>query len=119
MKAKEIKKYPKLPKIFKAKWIAALRSKKYKQGKENLYNPDTDTYCCLEVACSILGIPNKILENKGMPFSINNPIADKKLIKFFKGEKNESRIVQDDLVDMNDTDGKSFIQISNWIEKNL
>lgn len=33
------------------KWIQALRSKKYKQGKSCLYNPQTRTYCCLGVAC--------------------------------------------------------------------
>lgn len=37
----------KLPKVFKKKWVAALRSGKYKQGLSSLYNNDSDTYCCL------------------------------------------------------------------------
>lgn len=37
------------------KWIAALRSGDYKQGKGALRKKD-DTYCCLGVLCAILGI---------------------------------------------------------------
>ena len=36
------------------KWISALRSGKYKQGKKKLRVGDS--YCCLGVACEVLGI---------------------------------------------------------------
>lgn len=46
-------KYPKLPKAFKAKWVKALRSGKYKQGKGQLFQKEDNQYCCLGVACVI------------------------------------------------------------------
>lgn len=38
-------------------WIEALRSGKYKQGRRRLFGDDA--YCCLGVACELLGIPKK------------------------------------------------------------
>lgn len=35
------------------KWIAALRSKDFAQGREVLHNEATDTYCCLGVLCEV------------------------------------------------------------------
>ena len=40
-----------LPKEFAEKWLTALRSGKYKQAVETLYDPDVDGFCCLGVAC--------------------------------------------------------------------
>ncbi len=37
------------------KWVEALRSGEYKQGKEMLYNEEMDTYCCLGVLQKING----------------------------------------------------------------
>ena len=36
------------------KWIAALRSGKYKQAKERLYDPETGGFCCLGVYCQVI-----------------------------------------------------------------
>lgn len=47
----------KLTKTEKKKWVAALRSGKYKQGQKALLKDDK--FCCLGVACAIgLTIPN-------------------------------------------------------------
>jgi hypothetical protein len=35
------------------KWVAALRSGKYKQGKGVLHDQDKNTYCCLGVLCDL------------------------------------------------------------------
>lgn len=35
------------------KWTAALRSGEFAQGKGQLYEPETDGYCCLGVACEL------------------------------------------------------------------
>jgi hypothetical protein len=43
------KKPIKMPKKLLAKWLAALRSGKYKQGRRTLYNPKEDSFCCLGV----------------------------------------------------------------------
>lgn len=40
------------------KWVAALRSGKYKQGVHNLRSLD-DKYCCLGVLCEISGVKSK------------------------------------------------------------
>lgn len=42
----------KLPKEFKEKWVAALRSGEYKQGESFLKNTN-DEYCCLGVGCLV------------------------------------------------------------------
>jgi hypothetical protein len=39
----------------KTKWVAALRSGKYKQGKKTLKSHD-DRYCCLGVLCELMGV---------------------------------------------------------------
>lgn len=45
----------KLPAKTKAKWVAALRSGKFKQGQHTLKTETADKtyYCCLGVACEI------------------------------------------------------------------
>lgn len=35
------------------KWVAALRSGEFKQGKYVLHQVDTDSYCCLGVGCKV------------------------------------------------------------------
>ena len=47
-------KHGKLKPEFKAKWLAALRSGEYGQGKSAL-NPGPGKYCCLGVACVVNG----------------------------------------------------------------
>jgi hypothetical protein len=57
----------KLDPEFKAKWCAALRSGKYKQG-ERFLRPTEDTYCCLGVAAVLLGVdlaPARLYESDG------------------------------------------------------
>lgn len=40
------------PKI-KQRWVEALRSGKYKQGRKVLFNPNTECYCTLGVLCDL------------------------------------------------------------------
>lgn len=89
----------------KKKWIAALRSGKYKQGIEQLYNRSTRGYCCL----GVLG------RCAGLRFD-----GDRGLLI----EEREIAIVgvtdyqQRQLAGKNDG-GQSFETIATWIEKNL
>ena len=39
----------------KAKWIAALRSGEYKQGKNRLHSNEDNSFCCLGVLCEVAG----------------------------------------------------------------
>ena len=42
----------------KDKWIEALSSDKFKQGKSGLFNSSTNSHCCLGVLCEVLKIQN-------------------------------------------------------------
>lgn len=44
-----------VPLEFRSKWGEALRSGEYKQGRLRMHTKHNNTYCCLGVACDILG----------------------------------------------------------------
>lgn len=91
------KKEYKLPKAFADKWLTALRSGEYKQGQSALHSSKDNTYCCLGVACHLLGIDNEILANgiydeeyddygdNGYPADVSSPFKEAELLhnKFF------------------------------------
>lgn len=83
----------------KEKWVAALRSGMYKQGKEALYNKKGNSFCCLGVARD-LG-----LGRKRPKYQV--------LTKEFLTPKEQAI-----LATMNDL-GNTFEQIADWIEENL
>lgn len=105
---------------FKAKWVKALRSGRYKQGTGKLRKRKDGKlqYCCLGVACNL--IDNKrwkplldnfnfgsIMSGQGpTEFSYNNLISGLR--------PSEVSI----LMNLNDTD-QSFNDIADWIEANL
>jgi hypothetical protein len=87
----------------KAKWVAALRSGEYRQGKHMLR--DGDRYCCLGVLCSI----------NGMGFHGD--------AGSYLGPRQSSRVgldreTQTELANMNDL-GVPFPAIADHIEANL
>lgn len=84
----------------KQKWVKALRSGKYKQGKYKLHNKSDDTFCCLGVAVNL-----KLCGKTTKPeeFISRNFLNDKS---------------QQILSAMNDS-GKSFKTIADYIEENL
>lgn len=99
------------------KWVKALRSGKYLQGKERLQNGDT--YCCLGVLCAIAP--------KGLAFiESDNTILGHTLLNQCKvlkwaGLKSGKGYYKDgsySLVGDNDR-GKSFEKIANIIEQNI
>ncbi len=109
--------YKKLPKEFKEKWIAALKSKKYDQGMFRLHKDNT--FCCLGVACIISGI-NK--EKIGTA-NVIRPSFAKNIIPniLISGSGDENTSVGR-LINMNDggyETQKSFKEIADWIEENL
>lgn len=110
--------YPKLPKKFKEKWLKALRSGEFTQGRGGLHDSDTDAYCCLGVACRIVQ-PRKSLGGYGFI----EPQLRAKVPKMLIGTYDNELIAL--LTTMNDgcvIDGikrKSFKQIANFVEKNL
>ena len=121
MTKQPIQKIPKrLPKVFKNKWIEALRSGHYIQGTSALAisrvsktgKELTPSYCCLGVACHLVGISDEALLEKSMPSELLKTGRLPKLLL-----RNDD--VLDTLTNMNDTEGKSFRKIASWIEENL
>lgn len=108
--------YPKLHPVFKKKWLAALRSGKYKQGRGYLLEIDDQgnkTYCCLGVACKVVRIGDQYLDSE---------LITQDMVRAPKMLMSGKHV--DVLTQMNDggTAGiirKNFKQIANWIEKNL
>lgn len=109
------------PKI-KERWVKALRSGKYKQGKSLLKrrgeeNPGEVTYCCLGVLCDLYCKSNKkafTQDNVGWALPGKEVLAWAGLPKEFR------KVGRVDLPDVNDTVGrehKTFEQIADLIEK--
>jgi len=106
----------------KEKWLAALRSGDYKQGKAALRSKD-DEFCCLGVLCDVLD-SDAWTEN---PVTCRPYAPDSCL--FWGGmfgalpmdTRDEVEITDDEhntLVDLND-DGRSFEYIADHIERNM
>lgn len=113
-----------LPKEFAEKWINALRSGNYKQGKSYLYSyvsngiTGEDRYCCLGVACTLNNIPKSDLRCEFIGQSFFMPVE-------LKGDGSYNNLVRA-LTDLNDgthsndhRDSKSFNEIASWIEQNV
>lgn len=114
--------YDKLPPKFKAKWLDALRSGEYKQGRGALkverFHKTTGKalkpeYCCLGVACKIVGMSDEKINDATEPSDIN---GDTSKIPYLLKENNN---IITKLIDFNDTEKLSFKQIAKYIEKNL
>lgn len=98
------------------KWVKALRSGKYKQGRSLMYNEYENTYCCLGVLCAINGI--ELDEGQSV---IKSQHISKLDISTVSGELPKTYKVggykKYQLSALNDS-GLSFKQIANIIEKN-
>lgn len=115
-----------LDKKFKKRWLKALRGGRYLQAQKVLVahnlKTDTDSFCCLGVACNLLvangeatweevgyrlglrpGLPDfKVLNKIGLPYETADKLAQ-------MNDGNEDTGVEP----------QSFLQIADWIEDNL
>jgi hypothetical protein len=106
----------------KQKWIDALRSGEYEQGKQYLKSMD-NKFCCLGVLCDI--IDNKKWETfekansaksfypftyEGYTGTLSNDMLKTTKINIVKMRF---------LMDMNDVHDKTFAEIADYIEANL
>lgn len=103
--------YTKLDPTLKSNWIQDLRSDKFRQGKSYFkyrLAPDTFRHCCLGVfAEGTLKWDESEVRDRG---------------EFTPSECLEiglDGIAQTELISMNDDEGKSFLDIADWIEANL
>lgn len=96
----------------KQKWVSALRSGDYKQGKYQLRD-NNNQYCCLGVLCVV---SNKKLSEDGI-YVLDD--AGKKAPQSFFGEL-MGGVHLNKLIHMNDTrNNSSFLEIADYIEQNL
>jgi hypothetical protein len=104
----------KLPEDFKKKWIDALRSGEYKQGKNHLVifgNNNEPYYCCLGVAGKVCGLSD--IDLRFQDFFTQTHVNNLPDLLF--GEDNVPAM----LAKMNDDDNMSFNKIADYIEKEL
>lgn len=112
----------------KKKWVAALRSGDYKQGRDQLRN-EKNEFCCLGVLCNIhaqehpriaaqqedplsyMGeegdCPDEVEKWAGLKGRIHEPLFDPVTQEFFC------------LIELNDFDQLSFDEIADVIERSL
>lgn len=111
----------KLPKVFKRKWLAALRGGKFKQGKGYLYIAHEELFCCLGVAARVAGVPKEKIDLANF-LDEDEGVSCKHVPALLCGDTcNE---VVNKLSMMNDGSSpykrkQSFKQIANYIENNL
>lgn len=107
------------------KWVAALRSGEYKQGKQCLNN-NNEKFCCLGVLCELAikdGIQlnkenstfNGIFEYDSYIGTIQKKVKDWSGIDSCIGEAKDKSFV---LTDLNDNENKTFEEIADIIEAN-
>lgn len=110
------------------KWIAALRSGEYTQGRgelkaiqhdPNYVTPPQVTHCCLGVLCAVAGVD--------MPM-VSLYASNKERCEFggangtFQYSRRNPPLTgreQSELISMNDEQAASFETIAQWIEENL
>jgi hypothetical protein len=85
------------------KWLAALRSGEYAQGKSAMFR--NGSYCCLGVACEVAGIP------------MNSYMEVAKWIGVMSDETCYAGAYE--FVRMNDELGNTFSEIADHVERKL
>lgn len=109
----------------KKKWVRALRSGKYKQGRIGLHHKPTNSFCCLGVLCDVQGLAwDKNFENSAWTMYIFprvNGVIGQSSASIKEEYADHIGLTGEDqgtLVSMNDS-GISFSEIADYIEENL
>ena len=125
--AKKLRANFKLERNFKRRWVAALRSGKYKQAVSHLY--DGGGFCCLGVMCALRGAKLNEMDQVAMPGELPNFNElfniDSEHASFFS-ETGGGQAWQVPycgemvyLSELNDDHRLSFKQIANIIERSV
>lgn len=95
-----------------SRWVEALRSGKYEQGRDMMRSRG-NTFCCLGVLCDVIDDKAWVLEYNYSWADGEWSIPPPKVTK--KAGLNKKII--DTLIDMNDKQGKSFAEIADYLER--
>lgn len=119
-----------LERNFKRKWVAALRSGKYKQTVSYLY--DGGGFCCLGVMCALRGAKLNEMDQVELPddlpnfnelFNIDSDHIDSDHVDFLSGGGEAWQVPYCGkmvyLSELNDDHRLSFKQIANIIERSV
>ena len=103
----------------RAAWIAALKSGEYRQGFGFLHNKDLNVFCCLGVGCDLM-------IKRGVEEFTSFTSEFKSHVEYNGKSGNPPREMQqyfgintsdvEDLVELNDTEKKTFQEIANFIK---
>ena len=110
------------PEVKKA-WVKALRSGKYRKGKEYLKREiakDQLRYCCLGVLCETQGARMRVRKrpwDEAKTYEVGGDAGY--LPESYQRRYGVSSTVMNALVELNDKKSWSFNRIATWIEKNL
>ena len=109
----------------KADWVAALRSGEFGQLSGQLGNEREGSYCCLGVLC-------EVAKAKGLPVESYSRYEGDLFYKVNNGEEIDAELnraereyfgLEEDihtrLIKMNDDEGANFVEIADYIEKNV
>lgn len=119
----------KLDPEFKAKFLAELRSGKHKQAKKTMYDPASDSLCCLGVACIVVGMEKSELIGVDILCQQETHAGDNSN-KWAASEKarhlgypsilitSPDNDIAVTLAELNDS-GSTFSEIADYIEQNL
>ena len=107
----------------KTKWLEALRSGEYKQGK-GILKDDKDNYCCLGVLCQIHSKETNtewgVNEGNNLFNYLNDSFALPNVVFNWANLESQSPMIGEiSLIFSNDDLGYSFNQIADEIEKHL
>lgn len=107
-------------KEYKDKWITALRSGQYRQGRGVLHSGDG--FCCLGVLCSVLhedGLLARRLNTQNFVYDYGAHGDVTILPTETWVSLSIPGFAMDKLIEMNDSDRASFDVIADWIEETL
>lgn len=99
-------------------WVAALRSGVYRQGRGQLYNKESDSYCCLGVLAEVCLVSNNSLY-KGFGTLRPCQLEEARLSYGQAGQLMEMNDGTPDPKFPRHHQKKSFKEIADWIEVNL
>lgn len=101
------------------RWVAALRSGKYKQG-HSLLRSTQNHYCCLGVLCDVLGVEWRVKSEANISYLAyeSETYLPDTIVEIAEMKSKNGIIHGTSLVNFNDVYRKNFNEIADIIEQN-
>lgn len=112
-----------LPAELKTKWIIALRSGDYEQGRDGHLRDRLNCFCCLGVLADVCGVEWQQQRPNESEYHFTSQGHDEFGLFWPTpsgvAETTREQATVEDLILMNDQAGASFAEIADWIEENV